>query len=134
MSGIERRRYRSNRPSEALHLLLRATAERYQLDALVLADEDGLIIQSTGDQTACDLVAAYAPLLQDQAIREDHLRDTLSGAVPAMSPCSVGHRPVGGVSTPLHVCAIGVARNNLDQALAHATRSIERILTTLAVA
>lgn len=134
MSDQERRRQRSNRPSEALHMLLRATAERFQLDAMVLADEDGLVIQSTGDQTACDLVAAYAPLLQDQAIREDHLRDSLSSAVPAMSPCSVGHRPVGGVSASLHVCAVGVARNNLDLALVHATRSIERILTTLAVA
>lgn len=134
MNGQERRRTRSERPSEALHLLLRATADRYNLDAIVLADHDGLVIQSTGDPMACDLVAAYAPLLQDHAVPVDTVRESLSGSVPSMGPCSIGHRSVGGMASLLHVCAVGVARNNLDQALQHATRSIERILTQLAVA
>lgn len=134
MNGTERRRNRSERPAEALHLLLRATASRYGLDAMVLADHDGLVIQSTGDPDACDLVAAYAPLLQDHAIPVDTVRDSLTGSVPAMGTCSVGHRTVGGLTSVMHVCAVGVARNNLDSALQHATRSIERILTQFAVA
>lgn len=133
MSAEERRRYRSNRPAEALHLLLRATAERYQLDAIVLADEDGLVIQYSGDASASDMIAAYAPLLQTSTIRADQVRESIAGNIPAMSPCTIGHRMVGG-TTSLHVCAVGVARAALDQALVHATSSIERILTELAAA
>lgn len=134
MNGMERRRNRSTRPSEALHLLLQATATRYHLDAIVLADHDGLVIQSTGDPIACDLVAAYAPLLNEHTIPMESVRESLTGSVPSMGTSSVGHRTVGGLPSNLHVCAIGVARNNLDQALQHATRSIERILTQLAIA
>lgn len=131
MTTEERRRYRSSRPSEALHLLLRATAERFNLDAIVLADEDGLVIQYSGDPTASDMIAAYAPLLQDSTIRAEQVRETILGSNPEMSTCSIGHRMVGG-TTSLHVCAVGVARTSLDQALVHATTSIERILTELA--
>lgn len=131
MQSNERRRYRSQRPAEALHLLLRATAERFHLDAIVLADEDGLVIQYSGDATASDLIAAYAPLLQDSAVRTEHVRETLTGAIPAMDTCTIGHRMVGGTSS-LHICAVGVARATLEQALLHATTSVERILTELA--
>lgn len=134
MTGMERRRQRSERPSEALHLLLRSTADRYKLDAIVLADHDGLVIQSTGDPQACDLVAAYAPLLNDHHVQIESVRASLGGSVPAMGTCVVGHRTIGGLPSELHVCAIGVARNNLDHALQHATGAISRILRQLSVA
>ena len=133
METLERRRYRSHRPAEALHLLLRATAERFHLDAIVLADEDGLVIQYSGDATASDLIAAYAPLLQDETIRAEQLRETLAGNFPQLRTREIGHRIVGGTSS-LHVCAVGRDAQLLHHALLHATASIERILTELAAA
>jgi len=134
MSAMERRKHRSERPSEALLFLLRATAQRYNLDALVLADHDGLVIQSSGDPVACDLVAAYAPLLDTHAVPVGDVHASLSDSIPAMGPCSIAHRPIGGVSMPLHVLAVGVARDVLNDALQHTTRSVARILSQTAAA
>lgn len=134
MSNNERRKQRSERPSEALLFLLRATASRYNLDALVLADHDGLVIQSSGDPLACDLVAAYAPLLNSQAIPVGDVHASLRDSIPAMGPCAIAHRPIGGVSTPLHVLAVGVARDALNDALQSTTSSVSRILAQTAAA
>src|SRR5699024_7974297 len=117
-----------------LLFLLRATASRYNLDALVLADHDGLVIQSSGDPMACDLVAAYAPLLDTHAVPVGEVHASLRDRIPAVGPCSTAPRPNGRVSTPLHVLAVGVARDVLHDALQHTTRSVARILSQTAAA
>lgn len=132
MSHPERRRRRSERSTEALLFLFQSVLSTYKLDAIVLADHDGLVIQSSGDPAACDLIAAYAPLVSQKAIPLEQVQFSISQTIPAMSPCSVAHRPLGGVASLLHVCAIGTARNNLNAALQHSTRSIERILAETA--
>lgn len=54
----ERRRTRSELPSEALHLQLDACRRDSNVEAMVIADEEGLPLASCGDQDACDEIAA----------------------------------------------------------------------------
>ena len=52
----ERRQQRSNRPGEAIQLLLEHTLRNFQLDAIALADEDGLVVSHAGDAMTCEIV------------------------------------------------------------------------------
>lgn len=63
MSNAERRRQRSENPSEALELYLRATAERRNARMLAVADADGLLVSGTGGSLeALSSLAAVSPL------------------------------------------------------------------------
>lgn len=64
--GIERRTRRSHHPLRALHYQLDDTAKLRGLDALVLADRDGLFIAGGGkraDHSHHDAVASLCPLV-----------------------------------------------------------------------
>jgi hypothetical protein len=60
---LDRRRHRTDDPAEALRLQLDAVRRRAALDALVLADGDGLVIAHAGDRDGCAALAAAAPLV-----------------------------------------------------------------------
>lgn len=128
----ERRQQRSNRPGEAIQLLLEHTLRNFQLDAIALADEDGLVVSHAGDATTCDAVAAYAPLMRDGRISHDQIRSSLASMLPEVSACTFNQRQVAGTLAPLHVCGVGVASARVQSALEHARVSVERILRTLA--
>lgn len=52
----ERRTHRSEDPAEAAHLYLQALADRHRLEAITLANEDGLLIAATsGPRSATEL-------------------------------------------------------------------------------
>lgn len=59
---IDRRLHRSHVPAVALGLQLEAIRARAGGVAAVFADEAGLPIATSGDDDACDLLAARAPL------------------------------------------------------------------------
>jgi hypothetical protein len=54
----ERRRTRSELPSEALLLQLDACRRDSNVEAMVIADDEGLALASCGDQDACEEIAA----------------------------------------------------------------------------
>lgn len=60
---VERRTRRSEDPLVALHYKLSATRRDHGLEAIVVADADGLVIAGAGAWPLCEEVAAYAPLL-----------------------------------------------------------------------
>lgn len=132
MQVQERRRQRSNRPGEAIQLLLDHTLRTFDLDAIALADEDGLVVSRAGDAMACDAVAAYAPLMRSGRVTHDQIRASLASMLPEVSACTFNQRQVAGTLAPLHVCGIGVASTNVQRGLDHARVSVERILRTLA--
>ena len=59
----ERRRRRSREQYAALRYQLEHTRERGSIEALVLADRDGLVVASSGDAGVCGELGAVAPLL-----------------------------------------------------------------------
>lgn len=64
MMATERRRRRSNDPTQALVYQLDACRRRAGLDAMILADQDGLCIATAGRAETCEEFAARVPLMQ----------------------------------------------------------------------
>src|SRR5688572_14365586 len=62
MPNLERRRRRANTATQALRYQLAACCED-GIDAMVVADRDGLPLASSGDTYACDEVAARIVLV-----------------------------------------------------------------------
>ena len=60
---VERRVDRSSRLDEALTRLLRVQRERGELDLIVLATTEGLVVAYDGPRADCEELAAYAPLV-----------------------------------------------------------------------
>lgn len=76
---VERRSRRSHDPLVALHYKLSATRREGALDALVVADADGLVVAGAGAWPLCEEIAAYAPILEDAG--EQALPSRLAGRV-----------------------------------------------------
>jgi hypothetical protein len=117
---LERRGRRSEQPTTALRYQLEHTREQARLEAVVLADESGLVVGEAGDPAVCTELAAIAPWMQRTASRMP-MPPLLRGA-----DVCVRSVMVHGVS--LHLAAIGgcIAR---DAILACSVRGVERILT-----
>lgn len=60
---LDRRQARSNDLRTSLELLLRTQRQRGELDAIVLASDDGVTVASDGPKLLCEELAAYAPLI-----------------------------------------------------------------------
>lgn len=115
----ERRTRRSSNRDLALGFQLEHVRDRARLEALVLADDDGLIVSAAGDTAVCREVAAYAPLIARSALGVP-LPPLLRGAEVAI-------RIVEVHGLPLYLVSVGggVAR---DALLAHSMRGVHRIL------
>jgi hypothetical protein len=101
MRKIERRRRRADLITQALHYQLAACCEDGRIEAMVVADGDGLPLASSGDTYACDEVAARMVLVGAR-IREFH--GTLIGAGHLWQ---VQMQKVQVDGAELLVCAVG---------------------------
>jgi hypothetical protein len=59
----DRRRKRSEDPLVALHYQLAHARHEGRLDAIVVADDAGVVVAGAGAWAVCEELAAYAPLL-----------------------------------------------------------------------
>jgi hypothetical protein len=59
----DRRRKRSEDPLVALHYQLAHARHEGHLDAIVVADDTGVVVAGAGAWAVCEELAAYAPLL-----------------------------------------------------------------------
>jgi hypothetical protein len=121
----DRRRNRSERPIEALGLLLESTVERYSLRSAFLASEDGLLLALAGDSEESDTFAAYAPLLASNG-DDSHLRQVLQqesskSVLYEVNPCQTPNQQV-------YLVTLGDESSQLTQACAHGSSGTERIL------
>ncbi len=66
----DRRRKRSRDPLVALHYQLAQARHEASLDAIVVADDAGLVVAGAGAWAVCEELAAYAPLLA-QGVRNE---------------------------------------------------------------
>lgn len=67
MSATERRRRRSSDPSQAIAHQLDTCRHEAGLDAMILADRDGLCIAASGPVVACEEFAARVSVMQREA-------------------------------------------------------------------
>jgi hypothetical protein len=69
MSFLEdRRRKRSADPLVALHYQLSQARTEGHLDAIVVADDAGVVVAGAGSWAVCEELAAYAPLLAQKDV------------------------------------------------------------------
>jgi hypothetical protein len=71
----DRRRKRSQDPLVALHYQLAYTRNEERLDAIVVADDCGVVVAAAGSWAACEELAAYAPILSRGSWTEPGTRD-----------------------------------------------------------
>ncbi len=118
----ERRRHRSELPSEALHLQLDACCHDGSVDAMVIADEEGLPLASYGDQQACDEIAARSAQV---GRRVAEFSGTLLGHDHAWD-VQVKRVTVSGGE--LLVCAVGGSAAMRQRQVERSAAGVQRIL------
>lgn len=121
----ERRRIRSDDPRVALALQLSHVRHGARLDAVVLANDEGLPIAHAGDPALCSELAALAPILSRGRVVENQI-DMRQGLLFV--------RAVTFQGAPLYLASCGDSPSEntpavVDQWLAEATRGVTRILT-----
>ena len=116
----ERRQRRSTDRYIALRYQLEHTRAKAALEALVLADDSGLLVASSGDEEVCSELGAVAPLMGKAPLGLP--------MPPLLRGADVGLRRVEVHGVPLFLAAVGgnVAR---DAHLAMSKSGVERILT-----
>lgn len=120
----ERRRIRSDDPHVALSLQLSHVRHGARLDAVVLANDEGLPIAHAGDAALCVELAALAPILSRGKVVENQI-DMRQGLLFV--------RAVNYQGAPLYLASCGDSPSEntpelVDQWLANATVGVTRIL------
>jgi hypothetical protein len=124
MSFLEdRRRKRSDDPLVALHYQLTHARSEGRLDAIVVADDAGVVVAGAGAWAVCEELAAYAPLLaqgvwtEPGASRPSRMSELRT---------EVDVQPVDVDGQTVLVCARGGVLRSL--AMEQAARGVARIL------
>jgi hypothetical protein len=121
----ERRRQRSQDPLVALHYQLAHARSEGKLEAIVVADDSGVVVAGAGAWAACEELAAYAPILIQGGWREP-------GLGPASRVLEVGDQvdvqPVGVGGQTVLLCARGSKRSATAEAMKQAAAGVARIL------
>jgi len=76
MISEERRRKRSSDPLVALHYQLAHARHEGRLEAIVVADDSGVVVAGSGAWAVCEELAAYAPLLAQGVWSEPGMAST----------------------------------------------------------
>ncbi|MBW2461321.1 MAG: hypothetical protein JRH11_06715 [Deltaproteobacteria bacterium] len=115
----DRRSRRSTDRYIALRYQLEHTRGQGGLEALVLADEEGLVVASSGDATVCAELGAVAPLLGSTFLGRS--------MPPLLRGAEVAVRPVAVYGQNLFLASVGggVAR---DAHMSTTKSGVERIL------
>jgi hypothetical protein len=118
----ERRRRRTNDVMEALHLQLDACREDAELEAMVVADDLGMLLASSGMPSMCYEVAARLPILARKAGDFSGVLLGASGGVP------VGVKRIKLGDSELIACALGGQQDRHGEQLRRAEQGVKRIL------
>jgi hypothetical protein len=122
MRTIERRRRRADLITQALTYQLLSCCEDGNMQAMVIADEDGLPLAATGDRRACDELAAR---MVHVGARTPAFRGTLLGNGQRWD---VDMTQIVVDGSPLVVCAVGGSAEQRRRQVARGARGALRIL------
>lgn len=95
----ERRRRRSQDPYRALCFQLEHVRSRGELDAMVVATDNGLVVAGAGERSVCEALGAIAPLIASPSFH---------GRIPgALVGQSIGVRPLCLDGETLYIASAG---------------------------
>ncbi len=126
-STPERRRQRSHDPLVALHYQLAHARSEGKLEAIVVADDSGVVVAGAGAWAACEELAAYAPILVQGGWREPGLGRP-SRVLEVGDQVDVQPVDIGGQTVLL--CGRGSKRSVTAQAMRQAAAGVARILAS----
>ena len=117
----ERRTRRSSQPHTALRYQLEHAREHGRFEALVLADDEGLVLAAAGDKGVCEELGAMAPLMGRSPLGM-RLPPLLRGGEVAVRPLELNGQE-------LFIASLGgnVAR---DALLSASEKGVHRILAS----
>jgi hypothetical protein len=114
----ERRTRRSQDPYRALCLQLEHSRSQGQLDAVIVAIDNGLLIAGAGERSVCEALGAVAPLMSSPSF---------SGRLPrVLEGQSVDVREVSLDGETVYVASVG--RRGADAWLEQSITGVRRIL------
>lgn len=114
----ERRTRRSQDPYRALCLQLEHSRVQGELDAVVVAIDNGLLVAGAGERTVCEALGAVAPLMSSPSF---------TGRLPgALEGQSVDVREVSLDGDTVYVASVG--RRGGDEWLQQSIVAMRRIL------
>jgi hypothetical protein len=115
---IERRTRRSQDPYRALCIQLEHSRLQGELDALVVAIDNGLLIAGAGERSVCEALGAVAPLMSSPSF---------TGRLPgALEGQSVDVRAVSLDGETVYIASVG--RRGGDVWLQQSISAVRRIL------
>jgi hypothetical protein len=120
----ERRRRRTEDVMEALHLQLDACRLDAELEAMVVADDHGMCLASSGLPATCLEIAARLPII---GRKTDGWSGTLLGAQGGV-PVAMKKIELDG-ATHLYACAVGGEKDRHAGELSRAEAGVRRILS-----
>ena len=123
----DRRKNRSDDPLIALHYQLAHCRHVGRLDAIVVADDAGVVVAGAGAWATCEELAAYAPILAQGQWTEPGLDDT---SRVAELRGEVDIQPVDVDGQTVLLCARGGPRR--ADAMDRAAAGVARILRVAA--
>jgi hypothetical protein len=121
-SANDRRSRRSDNITQALRYLLDACRDAGRLDAMALADRDGLLLAFAGDRAACEEVAARVAAIP---VDVGSFRGTVIGEGGSWP---IHMRKLRVSDLAIYVCAIGGKPDDRMKQVSRAATGIERIL------
>jgi len=114
----ERRTRRSQDPYRALCLQLEHSRLQGELDAVVVAIDNGLLVAGAGERSVCEALGAIAPLMSSPSF---------SGRLPgALEGQSVDVREVSLDGETVYVASVG--RRDANEWLQQSITGVRRIL------
>lgn len=125
----ERRQRRSNRVRQAITYQLQHLQESFDLDHLVLADEQGLRIAGSGSALRGSAIAAFSPVLhRAHANRRPSLVDEMTYFVPDVDPDRMTVRAFDLQDETHFLCVVGDERLQREAMIYRAVTGIRRIV------
>jgi len=118
----ERRQRRSDNTTLALHYQLDACRRAARLDGLILSDDDGFCLATSGNPQACHEVAAQLPFI-GRKVRD--FEGVMLGTDGGWRIRMHRFRVPGG---ELYLCAIGRGGAERERELARSRGGVRRIL------
>lgn len=109
----------------ALHYQLARARQEGSLDAIVVAEESGVVVAGAGAWAVCEELAAYAPILVESGWREPGL-GRVSRLIEVGADVEV--HPVAVEGQKVLLCARGSKRSGTVQVMKSAAEGVARIL------
>ncbi|HEY6461988.1 MAG TPA: hypothetical protein VIY73_17600, partial [Polyangiaceae bacterium] len=125
----DRRRKRSQDPLVALHYALAHARQEGRLDAIVVADDAGVVVAGAGSWATCEELAAYAPILAQGVWTEPGEAAPRESRVAELRT-EVDVQPVEVEGQTVLLCARGGWMRSM--AMEKAAAGVARILTRAA--